>query len=376
MAQANARPRIGEGRIGGFLCAAIGLLSVAAVLCLRYPAFLTTPELRVHYDVELLRLVLAVAMVVAAWLGVIGIVLGGPRLRAAIGLSALFLAMLLGGPYVPTPEFRQPRFYFGLDWLVLDLFFTGAAFVLLEWVFPRVRPEQGPLSAGWRLDLAYFGVNHLLIGVFLVVSTHFAHDYFAWAISPPLQAYVVALPAIIRFALVILAADAVEYVSHRAYHEVPWLWRIHAVHHSPEYMDWLSGSRLHFFEPLVTRALVLVPIVLLGFPQDTIFAYLIFISVQSVLIHSNIKVKVGWLRYVIVTPQFHHWHHASDAEAIDKNYAAHTPLFDMLGRTWHLPKDRWPVKYGTVKPIPGGMLGQFLHPFVGPVQEFLEHRSP
>ena len=376
MAQANARPRIGEGRIGGFLCAAIGLLSVAAVLCLRYPAFLTTPELRVHYDVELLRLVLAVAMVVAAWLGVIGIVLGGPRLRAAIGLSALFLAMLLGGPYVPTPEFRQPRFYFGLDWLVLDLFFTGAAFVLLEWVFPRVRPEQGPLSPGWKLDLAYFGVNHLLIGVFLVVSTHFAHDYFAWAISPSLQAHVVALPAIIRFALVILAADAVEYVSHRAYHEVPLLWRIHAVHHSPEYMDWLSGSRLHFFEPLVTRALVLVPIFLLGFPQDTIFAYLIFISVQSVLIHSNIKVKVGWLRYVIVTPQFHHWHHASDAEAIDKNYAAHTPIFDMMFGTWHLPKDRWPVKYGTVKPIPGGMLGQFLHPFVGPVQEFLEHRSP
>jgi sterol desaturase/sphingolipid hydroxylase (fatty acid hydroxylase superfamily) len=376
MAQADSRPRIGEGRIGGFLCAAIGLLSVAAVLCLRYPAFLTTPELRVHYDIELLRLVLAVAMVVAAWLGVIGIVLGGPRLRAAIGLSALFLAMLLGGPYVPTPDFRQPRFYFGLDWLVLDLFFTGAAFVLLEWVFPRVRPEQGPLSPGWRLDLAYFGVNHLLIGVFLVVSTHFAHAYFAWAISPSLQAHVVALPAIIRFVLVILAADAVEYASHRAYHEVPLLWRIHAVHHSPEYMDWLSGSRLHFIEPLVTRALVLVPIVLLGFPQDTIFAYLIFISVQSVLIHSNIKMRVGWLRYVIVTPQFHHWHHASDAEAIDKNYAAHTPVFDMLFGTSHLPKDRWPVKYGTVKPIPGGMLGQFLHPFVGPVQEFLEHRSP
>ncbi|MBV8650177.1 MAG: sterol desaturase family protein [Alphaproteobacteria bacterium] len=376
MAEANSRPRIGEGRIGGFLCAVIGLLSVAAVLCLRYPAFLTTPELRVHYDIELLRLVLAVAMVAGAWLGAIGILLGGPRLRAAIGLSALFLAMLLGGPYVATPDFQQPHFYFGLDWLVLDLFFTGAAFVLLEWVFPRVRPEQGPLSPGWRLDLAYFGVNHLLIGVFLVVSTHFAHDWFAWAINPSLQAHVVALPAIVRFALVILAADAVEYASHRAYHEVPLLWRIHAVHHSPEYMDWLSGSRLHFIEPLVTRAFVLVPIVLLGFPQDTIFAYLIFISVQSVLIHSNIKMKIGWLRYVVVTPQFHHWHHASDAEAIDKNYTAHTPLFDLMFGTWHLPKDRWPVKYGTVKPIPGGMLGQFLHPFVGPVQEFLEHRSP
>jgi sterol desaturase/sphingolipid hydroxylase (fatty acid hydroxylase superfamily) len=371
----NARPRIGEGRIGSFICAAIGLLSVAAVLCLRFPAFLTTPELRPHYDVELLRLVLAVSMVIAAGLGVLSIALGGPRLRAAIGLSALLLAMLLGGPYVPSADFNQPRFYLGLDWLVLDLFFTGAAFVLLEWVFPQVRPEQPPLRDGWKLDLGYFGVNHLAIGIFLVTSAHFAHDAFAWAVNAKVQSFVLAMPAVLRFVLVILAADAVEYASHRAYHEVPWLWRIHAIHHSPQTMDWLSGSRLHFLEPLVTRALVLVPIFLLGFPQDTIFAYLIFISVQSVLIHSNIKMNLGWLRYVIVTTQFHHWHHASDTEAIDKNYTAHTPIFDLLFGTWHLPKDRWPVKYGTVKPVPGGMLGQFLHPITGPVAAFLEHRT-
>jgi len=59
MAQESSRPRIGEGRIGSSLCAAIGVRSVAAGLCLRYPAFFTTPELRVHYDVELLRLTLA-----------------------------------------------------------------------------------------------------------------------------------------------------------------------------------------------------------------------------------------------------------------------------------------------------------------------------
>jgi sterol desaturase/sphingolipid hydroxylase (fatty acid hydroxylase superfamily) len=371
----NARPRIGEGRIGSFLCAAIGILSVAAVLCLRFPAFLTTPELRPHYDVELLRLVLAVSMVIAGGLGVVSLMLGGPRLRVAIGLSGLFLAMLLGGPYVHYADFAQSRFYFGLDWLVLDLFFTGVAFLLLEWVFPRVRPEQPPLREGWRLDLGYFGLNHLAIGVFLVVSTHFAHDYFGWAVNPWVQAKVTALPRVLRFVLVILAADAVEYASHRAYHEVPFLWRIHAVHHSPAAMDWLSGSRLHFLEPLVTRAFVLVPVFLLGFPQDTIFAYLIFISVQSVLIHSNIKMNVGWLRYVVVTTQFHHWHHASDAEAIDKNYTAHTPLFDLLFGTWHLPADRWPVQYGTIKPVPGGMIGQFLHPFVGPVTDFLEHRN-
>lgn len=370
-----ARPRIGEGRIGGFTCAAIGLLSVAAVLCLRFPAFLTTPELRPHYDVELLRLTLAVAMVAGAGAGVVSVVLSGPRSRPVIGLSALFLAMLLGGPYVATADFQQPRVYLGLDWMVLDLFFTGVAFLFLEWVFPRVRPEQPPLRDGWKLDLGYFGVNHLLIGVFLVVSTHFAHDYFAWAVNPWVRSQVVALPGFVRFVLVIVAADAVEYAAHRSLHEVPFLWRIHAIHHSPEAMDWLSGSRLHFIEPLATRSTVLVPIFLLGFPQDTIFAYLIFISVQSVLIHSNIRVDLGWLRYVIVTTRFHHWHHASDVEAVDKNYTAHTPIFDLLFGTFHLPADRWPVKYGTIKPVPGGMFGQFLHPFVAPVSEFLEHRS-
>ena len=138
----SARPAIGEGKIGAFLCAAIGVLSVASVLCLRFPAFLTTPELRAHYDMGLLRLVLAVAMLAAAGLGLLAITLGGPRRLAALGLSLLLLAELLGGPYVSYAPFVQPKVYFGLDWLVLDLFFTGIFFGALEWIFPKVRPSS------------------------------------------------------------------------------------------------------------------------------------------------------------------------------------------------------------------------------------------
>jgi hypothetical protein len=68
----------------------------------------------------------------------------------AIGLSTIFLAMLLGGPDVPTADFAQLRFHFDLDKVALDLFFAGVAFVLLERVFPNVRPEQPPLREGWR----------------------------------------------------------------------------------------------------------------------------------------------------------------------------------------------------------------------------------
>jgi len=375
MSTSDAPMKLGEGRISGVTSVAIGLLSIGAVLCLRFPGWLTTPELRQHYDLPLLRLILAVAMAAAVCLAFISFALNRRKHLGAIGLSAVLLAMLLGGPYTPVEPYRQSDAYLGLDWLVLDLFFTGVAFITLERIFPRVIPGARVLREGWRLDLAYFSVNHLLIGVFLLLTTHFAHDAFAWAVSATVQAQVVALPALVRFLLVVLAADAVEYVSHRAYHEVPFLWRFHAVHHSPQQMDWLAGSRLHVGEVLATRALVLVPIFVLGFPQDTIFAYIIFVSVQGVLIHANIAMDLGWLRYVVVTPQFHHWHHASDEEAIDRNYCAHTPLFDLMFGTFHLPKGRWPRTYGTVKPIPGSFFRQLLYPFAGPVEMLIRRKA-
>jgi sterol desaturase/sphingolipid hydroxylase (fatty acid hydroxylase superfamily) len=375
MSASNAPMKLGEGRISGVISVAIGLLGIGAVLCLRFPGWLTTPELREHYDLPLLRLILALSMAAGVCLAFISFALNRRKHLGAVGLSAILLAMLLGGPYVPVEAFRQSDAYVGLDWMVLDLFFTGLAFIVLERIFPRVIPDARVLREGWRLDLVYFSVNHLLIGVFLLLTTHFAHDAFSWAVNATVQAHVVALPALVRFVLVVLAADAVEYASHRAYHEVPFLWRFHAVHHSPQQMDWLSGSRLHVGEVLATRCLVLVPIFVLGFPQDTIFAYIIFVSVQSVVIHANIAMDLGWLRYVVVTPQFHHWHHASDEEAIDRNYCAHTPLFDLIFGTFHLPQGRWPRTYGTVKPIPGTFFRQLLYPFAGPVELLIRRKA-
>jgi sterol desaturase/sphingolipid hydroxylase (fatty acid hydroxylase superfamily) len=66
-----------------------------------------------------------------------------------------------------------------------------------------------------------------------------------------------------------------EYATHRAYHEVPWLWKFHAVHHSVKTLDWLAGSRLHLLEITVTRVAVLAPLFLLGFEKSVIDTYII-----------------------------------------------------------------------------------------------------
>ena len=154
--------------------------------------------------------------------------------------------------------------------------------------------------------------------------------------------------------LIVLVADLVQYWTHRAYHEVPLLWRLHAVHHSVKSMDWLAGSRQHIVELLITRTLVLAPIYVLGFSKEVIDAYIVIVGFQAVFNHANVSVRLGPLRYVIVTPNFHHWHHSQDDEAIDKNYVAHLPVIDWLFGTFYMPKGRQPADFGVSDPVPVG----------------------
>ena len=79
------------------------------------------------------------------------------------------------------------------------------------------------------------------------------------------------------------------------------------------------------------------------------------------LIHSNVKLPWGWLRYIIVTPDFHHWHHSSDNEAIDRNYAAHLSFIDYLFGT--AVRRREPAPAGELdNDMPGTFLAQ-AYPF-------------
>ena len=133
---------------------------------------------------------------------------------------------------------------------------------------------------------------------------------------------------------------------HRAFHRVPVLWRFHRIHHSADVMDWLAGSRLHLVDVAVTRGLTYVPIYLLGFAEPPLFAYVAFVSVQATFIHANVRFRFGPLRWVLATPQFHHWHHGAEPEAVDKNFAVHLPVLDRLFGTCYLPKDQWPASYG------------------------------
>ena len=130
-------------------------------------------------------------------------------------------------------------------------------------------------------------------------------------------------------------------------------------------MDWMAGSRQHILELIITRTLVLAPIFVLGFSKEVIDAYIVVVGFQAVFNHANVSVRLGPLRYVIVTPNFHHWHHSQDDEAIDKNYAAHFAFIDHFFGTAVQSDRAWPAHYGVVGDyVPDGFWKQLAFPFV------------
>jgi sterol desaturase/sphingolipid hydroxylase (fatty acid hydroxylase superfamily) len=358
--QRNRPMRLGEGRISGYLSIALGVLTV---LCFMFPDLLTTPSLRAGYDLPLMRKLLAAGMVFSAGFGLLTFILGRQRQLGALGIVLTLIALYLGGSSVEVgPRYDAPG-YIGLDWFILDLLASAAVFIALEKIVPHDRTQPILRPDFWH-DGRYFIFNHLAIGIFLFVSVRLVPSLFSWSINADLQAWFRSLPGVVQFGVILVTADLMEYLSHRAMHEVPALWRFHAVHHSVEHMDWMAGSRLHFLEPLVTRTLVMLPAFVLGAGDTPLLCYIVWAGFQAGLVHSNFGLDFGPLKHVVVTPLFHHWHHGSDKDAIDINYAAHLPLLDRLFGTYHMPTDRWPTAYGVVgDPLPKGMWRQFLYPF-------------
>lgn len=355
----------GKGMVSGVMAFCLAVLSLLAVIGFHFPAYLSTPEFRAVYDVTTLRYMLFVTMVFAGSIAIANIVMGRVRWLSAIAFGILLVAEALGGPSTPIGEIQQHTPYLGLDFFVLDLLGSTIVFVFLEKMMP-LREDQPVFREAWQGDLTHFAVNHLIVGFVLLATNRLVHALFGWAVSTTVQGLIESLPFLVQLFLVVLAADMVQYWTHRAYHEVPFLWRFHSVHHSAEHMDWLAGSRQHILELIATRVMVLAPIFVLGFSQRVIDVYVIIVGFQAVFNHCNVSVRLGPLRYVLVTPNFHHWHHSRDTEAIDKNYAAHFAFLDYLFGTAVTADRKWPNRYGVVGDyVPVGFAKQQAFPFIG-----------
>ena len=357
----DAPSGFGTGWWSGVLSAFFGVLALGAVVCLHFPHLLSSPELRHYYPMHMMRLTIQGIIIAATIFGLVSAILRKKKILGLTGMLLALLASAFGGSSVPINEQLGNGPAIGFDWFLLDMFLMTLIYTPMEVLWPAY-PKQGVFRNEWTLDVVYFLSTHLPIQItsFLILLPALKLSHILAV--PGLQGWIGKLPWLVQFFLAVVIADLAEYFIHRALHSVPFLWRFHAIHHSSKGLDWIAGSRSHIFDDLIVRGGILIPM-MLAFSQNIILAYLIFVTIHATWTHANFGPTVKWLEPYLILPRFHHWHHTSQKEGIDKNFAIHFPWIDRIFGTYYFPKDKWPDFYGlNNQDIPNTFLGQTIWP--------------
>lgn len=215
----------------------------------------------------------------------------------------------------------------------------GAALVtLLEWQMPE-RTLWRPTASDVRNDALYMLVMQIGLPKLLGLAAVLALSQAARAHPLELAAFWPHQWSIgAQTVLMLLTADFLRYWLHRAAHETDLLWRFHAVHHSPPRLYWLNVGRFHPIDKALQFLLDSLPFVLLGVAGEVITLYFVFYAVNGFFQHSNVRLRFGWLNYLISSAELHRWHHSIQVKEANTNYGNNVIIWDLLFGTWFLPR--------------------------------------
>ncbi|MDJ0769807.1 MAG: sterol desaturase family protein [Ilumatobacter sp.] len=270
----------------------------------------------------------------------------------------------------------------GLAFLIDSAIFTGVIvlFVLIvpfEKMYPRQKGQRirRPLVG---TDISYALLGPLLNVVGIVALVVIGGLSLFWLPGLALSPLVGLIPAAALPFVGFLMFDFVSYWTHRFAHEVPFMWRFHSVHHSPEHMDWVSGFRIHPFDGVVIAPAFFF-LIGAGFDAELAGVFAVFQIILGLFFHANVRFRWRYLDKVAANPEFHHWHHSSEDDAVGHNYGAALPWWDLLFGTFFMPKHttgRRPARYGVSPQLPNHLLGQLTYPCRGARRHLWLWRHP
>ena len=224
---------------------------------------------------------------------------------------------------------RHEAVVYGCVW------FGGIALAAaLEGVAPRRAPAL-PLRARWLRHFALALIDPLVARALLPLLEVGAAVAAAQAGTGLFHR--VDAPRWIAAAGSLLALDAVRYGQHRLLHRVPWLWRLHRMHHTDVDYDFTTAFRFHPLESLFTASVGVLAVAALGAPVEAVVANEVLFVGASLFAHANVRVPRDLdrlLRFCVVTPDLHRVHHSAEPTETDSNYGSVLPLWDRLLGTY------------------------------------------
>ncbi len=281
--------------------------------------------------------------------------------------GALFPATLiaaLGGAILALERGVGSGFVLGVG-----AFATWLVVVAFERVLPfrsAWNRSRGDLSA----DVAYLpttlGVNALIepgvkvVGIALGAAASDAIGAELWPSDWSLAAQLV---------LACVVAEFFDYWPHRIMHTTPWLWRFHAIHHSPERLYWLNATRAHPVESAFRGFFNMLPLALLGAGGDAIVLFGLTTMCVGLFQHANIDFALGPLSWIFSVGEMHRWHHSDQLAEANHNYGNNFLFWDVVfGSRYRGPKQEAPAKLGIagLEDFPQSWLQQLVAPFRAP----------
>lgn len=151
--------------------------------------------------------------------------------------------------------------------------------------------------------------------------------------------------------LLFLGEEFCYYWYHRTSHRVRWFWATHAVHHSPNELNFANAYRLGWTGKLTGTPLFFAPLMFLGFEPAAVLGAVAVNLLYQFWLHADWIPKLGWLEYVFNTPSHHRVHHSSNLEYLDANYGGVLIVFDRWFGTFVEERAEVPCRYGLVKPL-------------------------
>ncbi len=145
------------------------------------------------------------------------------------------------------------------------------------------------------------------------------------------------VPTGLAVPLAVVTLDFLIWLQHVMFHAVPALWRLHRVHHADLDYDLTTGSRFHPIEMVLSMALKIAAVSLLGPPVVAVVLFEVLLSAGAMFNHGNIRLPASLdraLRWFIVTPDMHRVHHSVEDDETNSNFGFNLSVWDRLMGTY------------------------------------------
>lgn len=158
--------------------------------------------------------------------------------------------------------------------------------------------------------------------------------------------YVARLPLLVQIFFGLLVIDFSVWIRHGFVHK--YFWSFHAVHHCAKEVSWITTHRLHPLDHFVMSLINFTVLYMIGFSAEGMAAAMVIKNLNNYFVHSNIVLDYPKpLKYILVSPNMHRWHHALEPEAHGKNFCVVFAFIDYLLGTYYVPDNALPKGYGS-----------------------------